>query len=225
MSNAPKPRSRSEENNYVPTSYEDLHRHYVIGRGQGNSLVHQLIRTMMPYATDEEKEILPQEIMAKCLQFDVLKLFDTTKANFGGVIFFVTRSVVGNYLGRKSRNPLTGLNGGSLVEKDAEEIFEPGIYSLDRLFGAEESDPVERIEARRLVAALVSWAKGLADAPRHKRDQSLLPLLQRLSLGEETKDIATCLDVSPSTVSNWLLVLRQKVTEMRAAAATGLRIY
>lgn len=203
-------------NDYIPKDYEDLYRYYIVGDGQGNSLVHKLIRSMMPHATDDERETLVQDIFVRIMAKDQLKVFDATKANFGGVIFYVTRSIVVNHLDRKGRNPVTGLNAGSLAATDSEDgEFEPGVYSLDRLFGTDAQDQDAAIDAARLVGKLQAWAKRLYDKPAHKRDESLYPLLGLLAEGNDPKECGAVLGVTPSTIHNWLGVLRQKLAEMQ----------
>lgn len=219
-------------NDYIPSDYEDLYRYYILGDGHGNSLVQQIIRKMMPYSDLDERETLSHEVFLRCIEKDVIVTggsssssrakelgktgkFEPSKANFGGVMFFVTRTVVTGHLSKKSRNPLTGLNGGSLASKDMEDdVFEPGVYSLDRLFGTDAPNYEEQMYARKLLGELIDWAKCLYDNPRHKRDESLYPLINLLSDQHDAKECGAQLGVTPSTISNWMEVLRKKLHEI-----------
>lgn len=211
--------SVKQDNDYVPGGYDDLYRHYVLGDGRGNSLVNRIVRKLVPYATVEEKEDLTQDVFLRCMDKDVLTLFDPTKSNFGGVIFFVTRTICVNFLDRGSRTPLTGLRAGSLVEQQPDE-FEPGVYSLEHLFGSEELDLEGLMDKRSLLTELFGWAQGLTEHPRHKRDESLFPLLQMMADEHDTKECGAVLGVTPSTIHNWMAVIRTKAQEFRAATAS-----
>ncbi len=138
------PRKSDAKNDVIPKDYEELYLHYIAGTMTRPSLCQQIIRTMTKgNATEEEREVLSHDVFTRCLEKDILKVFDPSKANFGGVIFFVTRSIVVNYLSRKARNPLGNLRAGTLVESSGgdEESFEPGVYSLDAMF----SSPTPRL--------------------------------------------------------------------------------
>lgn len=212
--------SQDNANNYVPKDYADLYQYYFVGDGRGNSLVCKLIRSMMSHATEEEKEILMQDIFLRIMDKDQLRVFDPTKANFGGVIFYVSRSIIVNHLDRKGRNPLTGLCAGSLRETDPEDgEFEPGVYSLDRLFGSVEPDRAAAYDAEKLISGLQNWARGLYEKPAHKRDASLFPLIGMLAEGYDPKECGQKLGVTPSTISNWMGIIRQKAKELQASPA------
>lgn len=200
-------------NHYIPSDYEDLYRYYIQGNG---SLCMQIIRHMMPHATPDELETLPCDVYARIQEKDMLKVFNPDKANFGGVIFFVTRTIVCNHLDRKGRNPLTGLNGGSLATNEPDEgEFEPGCYSLSRLFGAPAPNYEAQFDAREIIERLLSWSKALFENPRHKRDESLYPLLAMIAEEAEAADCAEKLGVTTSTISNWMGVIREKALEIR----------
>lgn len=206
------------QNDFIPQNYDELYRYYILGDGRGNSLVQKLMRSMLKHSTEDERETLAQDIMVRIIDKKLLEVFDPTKANFGGLVFFVTRTVVCNHLSRKSRNPLTGLKGGSLVQSDPEDgQFEPGMWSLDRLFAPDEVDVGSQIDAARLVKRLVTWADRLAANPAHLRDASLRKLLGLLMEGHDARECGEKLGVTPSTVHNWLNVLRVKTTELQAA--------
>lgn len=204
-------------NNYVPKDYSDLYQYYFVGDGKGNSLVCKLIRSMLKHATEEEKEILTQDIFLRILDKDQLNVFDETKGNFGGVIYYVTRSIISNHLDRKGRNPLTGLCAGSLSETDPEDgEFEPGVYSLDRLFGSSDLDRASAYDAETLIGQLQQWAKALYYRPSHKRDESLYPLIGMLAEGYDPKECGVALGVTPSTISNWMGIIRKKAQDLQA---------
>lgn len=213
-------------NDYVPKNYEDLYRYYFIGDGLGNSLVHKLIRSMLPYATDDERETLSQDIMERILKTDQLKVFNPAKANFGGVIFYVTRSIVSNHLDRKGRTPLTGMCVGSLSETDPEDgEFEPGVYSLDRLFGTEKPNQDEAIDAAYLIQQLRIWTgrlkkevpAGREGETAFKRMHSLDSLVLMMAEGYEPDEMGAKLGVTASTIHNWMGVLREKLRELQEA--------
>lgn len=211
---------KDTENDYIPTDYDDLYRYYFLGDGRGNSLVNKLIRSMMRHATSEEREVLAQDIFLRILDKKQLEGFDPSKANFGGVIFYVTRSIVVNHLERKGRNPLTGLCAGSLSETDPEDgDFEPGMYSLDRLFGAEEIDRAAAYDAETLVGRLQKWAKSLYENPTQKRDASLYPLLGMLAEGYDPRECGERLGVTASTISNWVAFIRRKAVDLQGRSA------
>jgi hypothetical protein len=210
--------SRASKNNYVPVDYEDLYRYYIIGAGHGNSLTHQILRTMMPFATEDERETLAHDVWLRMFEKKILDVFDPTKSNFGGVIFFVTRTIVGNHLNRKGRNPLTGLKGGSLTTGEAapDATFEPGVYHLDKLFVTETPDPTAVMDLADLFDLLVEECRLLAEKPKsNKRERSLLPLINLLVKECDPEECGEQLDVTPSTIHNWLGVLREMVEEIK----------
>jgi hypothetical protein len=200
-------------NNYVPSDYDDLYRYYIQGNG---SLCMQIIRHMMPHATPDELETLPQDVFTRLQEKDQINIFDPDKANFGGVIFYVTRTIVCNHLDRKGRNPITGLHGGTLATNEPEDgEFEPGCYSLSRLFGAPAPNYEAQFDARAIIFELMDWARSLYEHPRHKRDASLFPLLQLMADEADAADAAEKLEVTTSTISNWVGVIREKAFEIR----------
>jgi hypothetical protein len=236
MATKTKDRNYDEKYNYVPKDYGDLYLYYIEGDGFGNSLCHQLIRSFMPYATPEEHEILAHDVFLRCLKKEVLEtggssrsekakalgkpgVFDPKKANFGGVIFFVTRTVCSNYLARKGRDPLGGLYGGSLVETDPETgVFERGTYSLDRLMPPDGQTIEDQLGDRKLVGEITRWAIGLQKLDRHIRDRKILPMLQMMTEGYEAKDMGPALGVSPSTIHNWQQIVREEAARLKSKA-------
>jgi len=207
-------------NDYVPEDYEDLYRYYIIGDGGGNSLCHQLIRKILPYSDTDERETLAHDVFLRLLKQKMLERYDPSKSNFGGVIFFTTRTVCTTHLAKKSRNPLTGLKGGTLVSTVAEEgEFEPGTYNLDNLFQTETPDYENQIYNKILLKTLFDWAKEKYENPRHKRDEGLLGLLFLLADQKDAKECGKVLKVTPSTIYNWISVIRDKALELKAELA------
>ena len=214
-------KSKNPDHNYIPTDYDDLYIHYIRTRSDGGpSLCQTLIRSFMPFATPDEMEELAQEVALRLMEHNMLARFDPAKSNFGGVIFFTTRTVCVNHLKKKGRNPITGLNGGSLMETDPEDgEFVPGMWSLDRLFGTETPDREAQLDARHLIERLYDWAAGLAANPQHKRDESLLQVIQMMATQSDAKEMGKALGVTPSTIHNWLGVIKAKAIELREATA------
>jgi len=207
---------RRDENDYVPSDYNDLYRYYIIGKGNGNSLANKLIRYYLPYATQDERETLAHDVFMRIFEQGMLARFDPTKANFGGVIFFTVRTICVNHLGRKSRNPLTGLCGGSLTQSDPEDgQFEPGMYNLDRIFPAETKAPEDMMYNRTVIEMLYEEVNELLVRNRHKRDQSLRPLLDMLAKQSTPEECALELGVTTSTIHNWIEVLADMVRDIK----------
>lgn len=207
-----------QPDSYVPKDYEDLYNVYIEGDGKGNSLCQQIIRKMLPYGTPEELENLRYDVFLRILEKDLLKSYDPAKANFGGVIFFVTRTIVVNHLSKKERNPLTGLHGGSLIESSdvgETQVWEPGTYSLDRLF-VQDHGPEKELDAQKLYSRLLDWARKMEAAPQSLRDRSLRTLLLLMREGSTTQECAESLGVTASTVANWKGILKKKAEEFSA---------
>lgn len=209
------------KNDYIPRDYEDLYRYYILGSGNGNSLCHQVIRSMLPYSDEDERETLAHDVWLRCRTKELLKIFDPEKANFGGAIFFVTRTIVVNHLNRKGRNPLTGLKAGTLTDLDPGEwTASPGVYHLDRLFATETPDPGERLDLLKLLKELRDRCAALKEkahptAYQATRDRSLLPLLELLIQECDPEECGTKLGVTASTIHNWLGIIRDMVEDIR----------
>jgi hypothetical protein len=213
----PRNSDKPNPNDYVPKNYDDLYRYYILGDGNGNSLCRQIMRKILPYATPTETEELSQSVAMRLIEKQMLEKFDPQLGNFGGVIFFTTRTVCVNHLSKKSRNPITGLHGGSLASTDPDDgEFEPGVYSLDRLFGTECPDHETRMYTNIVVTELARRARKLFENPRHKRDESLFPLLKLLLSQHDPKECGAALGVTPSTIHNWLAVLKGMAKEIIA---------
>ena len=194
---------------YVPKDYEDLYAYYIQGSGNGDSLCHTLIRSYLKYATDDERETLAHDVFLRLMEKKQLENFDPSKANFGGVIFYVTRTICVNHLSRKERNPLTGLNRGSIVEEDeVEEGFEPGTYALSRLFEAEDLDLDGQIDILHALQSLFQWAHALSNTGASKRDRNLLNLLKMMIQERDVQECSQSLGVTTSTIFNWQKYLR-----------------
>lgn len=198
------PNMKNSDNNYIPSDYGDLYIHYVIGN---DSLAANLIRHFVPFATQEDREDLLQGVIERCMEKGVLDHFDPTKANFGGVIYFVTRTICCNWLDRRSRNPITGLNAGVLVETQDE--FEPGAYSLESMFGTVDMSGVDaRMDAAAIISKIERFVESCSARSSNKRDRSMEPMLGMLFLGYNVKEIAKELTVTTSTVYSWMELLK-----------------
>lgn len=195
---------------FVPANYEELFNHYVAGTNNGgSSIVRTLVRTFMTHGTDDEMETLTQDVFLRCLDKKVIEGYNPEKANFGGVIYFVTRSVCANYLDRKSRDPISGLYGGSLVSEDPEDgTFTPGTWNLER-FSVPAQDIAKSYESHEQVQWLVDFARNASAKPRNKRDESLLPLLNLLMEEFTPQECAEQLKVTTTTVTNWMKYLAE----------------
>ena len=200
------------DHNYVPTDYDDLYRHYMTDEF-GPSLTHQLVRHFIPFGKQDEWDDLVNEVFLRIMDKKQLEKFDPNKANFGGVIFYVSRSICVNYLSRNSRNPLGELRGGSLQETSEEEEFVQGTYQLDRILAADQQeDEIEiSMEWAEAYQNLLDWAGNLAAKPKSKRDRSILPMLQMiLDVGPDVDALSEALGVTTSTIHNWLTYVREK---------------
>lgn len=198
---------------YVPRDYEDLYQHYIVGNG--SSLGQVLVRRFVPGESIETKEDLLHDVYVRMVKKDVLKLFDHTKSNFGGVVYFVTRTVCVNYLKKKFHDPITNLKSASLEETspETEGIKEKGVMYLDRM---ESESPgadalIAAIDAERAVrrlrkeVRLVSGARGKARATR------LYRLMDYLIDGCTIKECAEKEGVTVSTIYNWMYYLKELV--------------
>lgn len=191
---------------FIPANYEELYNHYVVGKG-GKSIVRTLVRTFMTHGTEEEMETLTQDVFLRCMDKKVIEGYDSSKANFGGVVYFVTRSICVNHLDRKSRDPVGGLYGGSLTVQDPEDgTFTPGVWNIDRFMAAGQ-DVAKEYESKDQVNQLVAFATKAKAAPKNKRDESLLPLLALLAEEYSPQECAEKLKVTTTTVSNWMRYL------------------
>lgn len=218
------PKGRAS-NNYVPTDYEDLYKYYIVGQN-GQSLAKSIVYKFLPYATQDEVEHLLSDIFHRILEKEILWIFDPNKANFGGAIYFVSRTICVNYLSRKGRDPLGQLRAGSLVETDTEsdlETFTRGVYAMDRTVGADPSpDPESRLFYREFLSQLENWAYGLYQSPRHKRDASLYPLLKKLEEDRDYEECASDLGVTVSTIRNWVGEIRRAALEIQQQMGTEI---
>lgn len=187
--------------NYVPKNYEDLYQHYFKVTA-GKSIVGTLLHGIMRFATEDEMESLMQDVFERMMRHNMLEKFDPAKGNFGGVLFVAVRSIAANHLGKKSRDPLGGLYGGSLVENTDDEDFEVGTYSLDR---RDSGVDVERgAIAREAVAQLKAECTKLVKKADNLRERSLLKVVDLLAAESTPDEIAKTLGVSRGTAHNWI---------------------
>lgn len=204
-------KSTVESENIIPTNYEELYVHYILGTEGKQSLCKQLIKSMYRTAEDDEVENLMHDVFLRCQEFDVLAKFDATKANFGGVIFFVTRSVVRNYQNRRKRDVLGTMRAGGLVEVGDEEDFAKGTYRLDSMFITDDSPDSNALtlDAKVQAEKLLNYAKKISEYPKSLRDKNLFKLLEMMMNEYEVSEMAEKLNVGTSTVHNWMKYLRE----------------
>lgn len=205
-------KEHDKANSYIPKDYEDLYLYYIQGDGRcggRSSLCKTLLRHYLPYSSLEEQENLAHDVFFRILDKKQLGVFDPEKSNFGGVIYYVVRTVVSNFLDQRTRNPITGLHGGSIVQSTPfDKEFEPGTYSLDKLFAPEAPNRESQVFARDMVVKIFNYAKERLDISANKRDKSLLTLLELMMDGYDPKECAEELGVTPSTTYNWVAHLR-----------------
>jgi len=193
--------------NFIPANYDELHAHYFAG---SNSLAQQLVRSAIRFtgdASDMREEIL-QDAFVKLMSMDIIARFDVKKANFGGMIFCAVRSIVGNYMGSRTRNPMTGLHGGSLSETSSDE-FEMGTFTLDRMFATEDvATTASALDAKARIGRLIDVLTWRQACPANKRDRNLLSLLQLMADGYTPLECSARLKVTNSTIHNWMTYLQ-----------------
>jgi len=207
-------------NDYVPKDYDDLYRYYFLGDGDRTGLVYGCIGKFCRTESSEEKQDLACQIFLRCMERNVLKLFDPMKSNFGGVIFFVSRSICVNYLAKKSRDPIAGLKAGTLVMTSSGN-FEQGVYDLERM--DDGVDPMAELDvgehATYLITRLFEWAAERKEDPKVKRDSAFLPLLELMSEGRKVAECGKELGVTSSTIHNWLGIMKKRVTDIERETA------
>lgn len=202
--------SAQKSNSFVPSNYGELYTHY-IKDGSSPTLVGSLIRKFVRYASDDEEDSLRQEVAERAIKKDVINLFDPSKSNFGGVMFFVTRSVCVNHLSKKSRSPIGELSVGSIVESDSMEDpgeIELGVWRADDIIEPVLDREYDKTEAKILISRLWEIVKEKHSKPITKRDESLKPLMLMMMEQYEVKDCAGKLGVTSSTIHNWISYLR-----------------
>lgn len=207
--------------NHVPTSYDDLYRSYFMRVGGAPSLAEIILRRFYKTARPAQMEEMVHEAFIRMLRFKALEKFDPSKSNFGGMVFVAARTVAINGMDRTGRDPLGNLCGGYLENKTDDDIFEPGVYSLEKCLGSSDPSPEEGIFSRKILNSLLSWAKQLYDNPRHKRDSSLYPLIQLLAEENTPQECAAILEVTPSTIHNWRNFIAEKAEELLSTILSG----
>lgn len=195
--------------NYIPKNYEDLYSYYITPK---NSLCNQIIRKLIPYSDEGERESLAHDVFLRCLEHKMIERFDPAKANFGGVIYFVTRTICVNFLTKKGRDPITGLCAGTLEARDDE--FERGVFreegiEQEAMHRGEGQNPEGVIEARDQVIKLVKATEARAKTAKNKRDENLITVVKLLFEGYTDDEIAEKTGVTKGTVSNWKTALKE----------------
>jgi len=179
----------------IPTNLETMYSEYFEG---SSAFVPSVVRKMMPYSSDADREDLVGDILLRSIEHDIIGKFDASiTKDFAGLVFTVVRSVVAN----KCRKVAQHGTIASLTETVGEE-FVKGTYALDTHFAVQPAKN-HTIEDSRL-SAMFRYAKERLLANKCKRDQSLHAMMNMLLEGYDHKDIAKALGVQPSTVSGWL---------------------
>lgn len=189
---------------YIPADYDDLYRAFFAGN---DSLAANILRKKLPYATSDESVELVHEGFCVMMESDMLERFDPEKSNFGGVVFFVMRSVIANYLRRESRKPIGKLRGPSIVsgaDPDDGEGAKGTIWA----------ESLSALRVRRSVSGMVDledrvdriflWAENLAQSSTKKRESSIYSMLSLLFEGYRPCEIGRELGVSGQTITNWM---------------------
>jgi len=196
------------DGSFIPKTYEELYTHYIAGSGHA-SFCKKLVRNFLPYVEVEEVDNFAHDVFLRCVQHKVIEKYDSTKANFGGVLFFVTKTICCTYLSKKTRDPIGGLRVGSLVEASVEGSKE---ITLESLVVDEHEDL--KHEAKDLVEKLTMKVDSIADLGRSTRDKKLKELLGLLFEGYTVEECAAELRVTKSTVYNWLGYLKRLLEEI-----------
>lgn len=193
---------------YIPTDEQDLYLHYMVDKN-GPSVTKRLVKTILPFAEDDEVEMLVHDVFLRFVNNKVMEKFDATKANFGGAIFFVTRSICVNYLDKKTRDPLGTLRHGSLIE--ASEEFEVGSYAMDSMAVEPSVETIneDKVSAKFAVEKLLRWAEQKKESSKNLRDRSVGELIRLLLEGNSTAECASALRVTTSTVHSWIKHIRE----------------
>jgi len=193
------------ESDFVPSSYDELYTHYILGP-ESDSFCKKLIRSFLPFAEPDEVDSFAHDVFLRCVTHRMIERFNPEKANFGGVIFFVTRTVCCNHLNKKSRDPLGGLSVKALI--DQTEDGETNLWDLECIVtecrGADQ-------DAKDLVKRLMDRLDLLEIEEPSVRSKSLKILLDLLYQGYDIKECADRLGVTKSTIYNWLGFLRKEV--------------
>lgn len=187
--------------NFVPKDNNELYSHY-FKKVAGRSIVGTILKGIVKYASEEEMATLSNDVFLRMLDKNVLGNFDPSKGNFGGAVFFVTRSVAVNYLERKERDPLGGLYAGSLVETSEDDEFEPGVYRLESRVGSQDLE--REAVAKDSVSQLTSYLETLASKATNKRDANLIKVVRLLAEESTPQEISEELKVTKATVLNWM---------------------
>jgi len=152
---------------FVPGSHKELYDHYFAKKG-GKSIVGTIIKGIAPHATQDEFESWSHDVYARMLDKKVMENFDPTKGNFGGTVYFTTRSVVVNALEKKSRDALH--NSSSLV--DHTDAPSAGTVSMETLDQGHSEEG--RKEAKSAIHKLTNHLEKLASTATNTRDKNLI---------------------------------------------------
>lgn len=196
------------ETQYVPKNYDELYSCYIENDKGGDTLVKMLLRRFLPYASEEDRRELQNQVFVHAMENRLIAIYDPTKANFGGAIFFVVRTVAVRFLRKRSRDPLTGLKAGSLIETtNLDPMLEMGSYPIDHYFKTSPWQE-EKVISQEIVERLRELVRRKSQKPRSVRDKHMMSLLQLMEKEYDTQEIAQNLGVAVSTVHNWISWLR-----------------
>lgn len=187
----------------VPADYDELYRLHFMPR---NSFVRSILRRRMPLSSPDDIEDMMMEIIERCIRFDIITRFDPTKANFGGMIFNVIRSVSSNWTARVKRDPVTGLRNNAILDKSPDD--DSKVVALDNLFRDERLGSSFEFSDR--IRSLLEWAESCVRRNENKRDRSMVDFVNLLIEGYTPQEIAEKLGVTASTIHNWRTFVREE---------------
>lgn len=179
----------------VPSDYGVMHRMYFAGT---HCLAYRLAARLVPHGTSQDWEDLAAAAMTRAIQHKILEGYDASKANFGGVVYFLVRSVCVNYLRYRTHDPIGNLRRETVVHEEGEE--------RDLLLEVVDSKApyVEDILTKEEVFRKVEeFSHTRTQIGANKRDRSVEELVGLIKLGAEPEECAQKLGVSIPTIKNW----------------------
>lgn len=187
----------SARNNYIPKDYEDLYNAYFAP----GKLAPVLCRKLLFGRQSQDWQDANQEAYLRLLNTQILEKFDSSRANFGGMVFLACRSACCN----TGRRGAVELNHLSLVETNEERI--PGAISGNQVPADEGQE--DRIIAALTVEELRKSAREAKTKGKAKRFQNQEQLIDLLLEGRSREEIAGILKVSRASVDLWVSVLSE----------------
>jgi len=192
--------------NFVPRSYAEMYAHYFQG---SDSLALSIAKKFCRYSTDDQIEGFVHDAFERGMKGRVLEGYNPEKANFGGVVYFLVRSICVNYLRGKGRDVQSQARSLTLTVAGNEEFSCLDFTSEEEVKGSSLVE--ERVVAEMTVADLEEKTRALSEQGTNKRDKSLYKVVVFLKQGYTPKEVAAELGVTPTTVSNWMVYLRDMV--------------